>query len=259
MLLVLEAAEPAKRNWLRISIWVASSSALILTQSKTSILAATAGLFIIFSWRLLTDIFSLDHAHRKNGALAPMALIAFVAIAIAMIGAWIMFSDASILGNLEKKLDMRAADDITTATGRIWIWEVAIKGGLDNPLFGQGGDYWSLENRLRTGLMGAVHAHNLFLQAFSQSGIVGLGALLVFLWILVRYALRAAKGTRGGSIALMAVFFMRAMFEVPLQPNSILGAEFFSTMVLFFYIIDRGAKPIQRTPKSTPNSINIFK
>lgn len=259
ILLVLEAAEPARKNWLKMSNWGGAGLALILTQSKTSILAAIVGIFIIFSWRLLTDVFSKDGIHRKNGTLASMALIAFVAVTTAMLGAWIMFSDTSILAGLEKSLNTRAVDDIATATGRLWIWENAIKGGFDNPLFGQGGGFWSEENAHRTGLLAAVHAHNLFLQAFSQSGIVGLGALLIFLWFLARYALRAAKGTGGGSLALMIVFLMRAMFEVPLEPNAILGAEFFSTVALFFYLIDRGAKPIQSTPKSKSNSIHVFK
>ncbi|MEY3759047.1 MAG: hypothetical protein RIR39_538, partial [Pseudomonadota bacterium] len=165
----------------------------------------------------------------------------------------------SIFAGLENKLNASAVGDITTATGRTLIWKNAIKGGFYNPLFGQGGGFWSIENIHRTGLTGAVHAHNLFLQAFSQSGMVGLLALLAFLWFLVCYSFRAAKVTRGGSVALMSVFLIRAMFEVPLQPNAILGAEFFASVALFFYVIDRGAKQIQKVPMFDSNSMGVIK
>ena len=118
-----------------------------------------------------------------------------------------MFSDTSLLASFEHQLEGRAVGRLETGSGRTYIWDMAIRGAMESPLFGQGMDFWSLENRLRWGLMGAVHAHNLFLQVFSVSGFVGLTALLVFLYFFVRYSIRAAKITHGGSIAMLAVFF----------------------------------------------------
>jgi O-antigen ligase len=92
-------------------------------------------------------------------------------------------------------------------------------------------------------LAAAATAHNLFLQIFSRSGFVGLVALLVFLYFLIRYSIYAAKPTRGGSIALLAVFLMRSAFEANIQLNTLLSAEFFAMMAHFTYVIDRGARP----------------
>ncbi|MEP6877801.1 MAG: O-antigen ligase family protein [Nitrosospira sp.] len=249
MLLVLEAAEPSERKWLRNLILAGAAAALIMTQSKTSILGAVLGLSVILVWRLVTAIPKISHNHSKGQRQITVGLIATFLVTITTTAAWVMFSDSSVLSTLENKLAAPAVGRLATASGRTWIWEVAIQGGLENLLFGQGADFWSLKNRLRMGLGGAVHAHNLFLQAFSRSGLVGLATLIVFLYYLVRYSVQASKKTRGGSIALTAVFLMRAIFEVPIQPNAVLGAEFFAMAAYFFYVIDKGAKPSREVSK----------
>jgi exopolysaccharide production protein ExoQ len=259
MLLVLEAAEPSERKWLRNLILAAAAVALIMTQSKTSILGAALGLSIILVWRLVTAIPKTRHHNYSNEQRqTTVGLISAFLVIITTTAAWMMFSDSSVLSTLENKLAAPAVGRLTTASGRTWIWEVAIQGGLENLLFGQGADFWSFKNRLRMGLGGAVHAHNLFLQAFSRSGLVGVATLIVFLYYLVRYSVRASKQTRGGSIALMAVFLMRAIFEVPIQPNAVLGAEFFAMAAYFFYVIDKGAKPFREMSKFYPPPKNAW-
>ena len=242
MFLVLELAEPSAKAWVRASILSATGLTLILTQSKSSIAAAFVGFFIIFCWRLLSRS-NKAIADSKGGSLIPIALLGGFIISILGGGAFIMFFDTDILDALQGQLDARAVGHLSTATGRTLIWEAAINGGLESPLFGQGGDYWGPENRLRLGLAAAATAHNLFLQIFSRSGFVGLAALLVFLYFLIRYSIHAAKPTRGGSIALLAVFLMRSAFEANIQLNTLLSAEFFAMMAHFTYVIDRGARP----------------
>jgi O-antigen ligase len=240
-LLVLEAAEPSARRWLGNGIFFTAVVALVLTQSKTSILAAFLGLLIIFGYRLVTGLQGKNWSER-NKSLTVIILIALFVLLIGTVSAWTMFFDTNILTSLERNLDPRAVGHLTTATGRTWIWEMAIKGGLENPLFGQGLGFWSVENRLRWGLSGAVHAHNLFLDVFVRSGLVGLTTLLVFLYFVFRYSIRATRYTQAGSIALAVIFLVRATFEVPLQPNAILGAESMAMLAFFLYVIDRGAK-----------------
>jgi O-antigen ligase len=257
-LLILEAAEPSKRPWLGRIILFAAGLALILTQSKTSILAAFIGLSIIFGWRFLLRAREKATVNSTNDRLIVTGLIGALCALTSVIGAWAMFSDTAVLASLERRLDARAVSELATGTGRTLIWEVAIAGGLENPLFGQGLGYWSLDNQRRWGLS-AVHAHNLFLQVFSRSGFVGLTTLLVFLYFLLRYAIRASKITRGGSIAIVTVFLVRAISEVPIAANSILGSEFFAMMAYFIYIIDRGAKPISRASISASTHMRVMK
>lgn len=251
MFLVLELAEPSAKAWLRTSILAAAGLTLILTQSKASILAAFVGFFIIFFWRLLNRTDG-DIAGNKRGSSISIGLLGGFIISISVVGALAIFLDMDILAALEGQLDARAVGHLSTATGRTLIWDAAIEGGLENPLFGQGADFWGLENRLRLGLTGAVSAHNLFLQTFSRSGFVGLVALFVFFYFLVQYSIRAAKRTRGGSIAILAVLLMRSMFEANFQLNSILAGEFFVMMAHFTYVIDRGARPRKSFEPASP-------
>jgi O-antigen ligase len=245
MLLILELAEPSTRPWLRTTILAAAALTLVLTQSKASIVAAFIGISIIFGWRLLNRTHEVI-ASSKHGSSVPIVLLGSLIVSIAAIGAFAIFLDTDMLAALKSQLDSRAVGTLSTATGRTLIWNTAIEGGLQSPLFGQGADFWGIDNRLRLGLGGATSAHNLFLQTFSRSGLIGLVALLVFFYFLARYSMRAAKSTRGGSLAILAVLLMRSMFETSFQLNSVLAGEFFVMIAHFIYVIDRGAKPIAR-------------
>jgi O-antigen ligase len=252
MLLVLEFAEPSARSWLRKSIVAGAWLTLILTQSKTSILAALVGLLIIFAWRLLTGTSEPKVSRSKRGSAFPISLVAGLIISVVVVGAFAIFFDKAIPAPSDNMLDARALDNLETATGRTFIWSAAIEAGLENPLFGQGADFWEAENRRRLGLNSATSAHNLFLQAFSRSGLVGLTALLVFFYFLILYSIRAAKPTRGGSLAILGVLLMRSGFETNFQLNSVLAGEFFVMMGHFTYVIDRGAKPMRAVNRFHP-------
>jgi exopolysaccharide production protein ExoQ len=248
---ILEIAENSKKRWLSVCILLASAAAMLMSQSKTSILTALLGLLIIKATQFWREM-KTDSIANRNGNLISISLIIIFCLSIFIYGIWMMFFDTNLLGSIERHLNPSAVGDLSSGTGRAWIWQAAVNAGLDSPIFGQGADFWNLENRMRLGLSGAVHAHNLYLQVFSRSGFVGLISLLVFLYLLLQYAGRAANRTGGASIALISVFLVRAMTEVPLSPNAILGAEFFATMAYIFYVIDRGARPLvaQRVPIS---------
>ncbi len=239
-LLLLEAAEPSTRRWLRNSVLVVATLILVMSQSKTSILGLLLGLLILITWRFAISLKRKDSGWIKSRRLDASAIVAIVTILIAVIGIGVVLLDSSPTEMLRNTFDTRAVEGLKSASGRTDIWNAAIVGGLENPLFGQGARYWDQETADRFGLSGSVNAHNLFMQAFSRSGFVGLTALLVFLFYLFRCSVRASKQTRGGSIAFTVLFLTRGIFEVTISPNSILGAEFIAMMAFFLYLIDRG-------------------
>jgi O-antigen ligase len=243
MLLMLELAEPSAKAWLRMSILAAGGLALVLTQSKTSIAATFVGFLIILGWRLLTRA-NERNMSGKDRSLIPIGMFGGLFASVAAIGALAVFLDMGILASLENQLGNRAVAELATATHRTTIWNTAIEAGLESPLFGQGAGFWEFENRLRLGLSGATSAHNLFLQTFSRSGLIGLAGLMVFLYFLIQYSMRAAKPTQGGSIAILVVLLMRSMFESNIQFNSVIAGEFFVMAAHFIYVADRGAKPL---------------
>lgn len=256
--LVLEAAEPSSRKWVRNCILAAATVALIMTQSKTSILAAILGLLTIAIWRLVVFIKESNISSVKNNNSIGIFLVTLFVLPPVVLGVWLLFSDLSLTVAVERELNQRAVGDLETASGRDVIWQYAVESGLGSPVFGSGIGFWE-KIRLMPGMHGASHAHNQFLQVFSRSGFVGLIALTILLFLLLRYSLRAAINTRGGSVALMVLFLTRAMFEVPIQPNSILGGEFIALMGLLIYTIDRGAKPIIKTQEIDPAFTNLVK
>jgi len=240
VLLILEVAEPSARVWLRISILISAGLALIMTQSKTSIMAALIGFLIIF----VVHILAKKRDKPGNSREIVISLIVVFFALVTVIVAWVVFYDWGVTNALNRSLGTNAISSLSSATGRTAIWEVAIAAGLENPLFGQGGDFWNQHVRLRPGFSGASSSHNLFLEIFARSGFVGLAALLIFLYFLVRYSVRASENTHGGSIALMAAFFVRAMFESTLDTTAIYSGSFFAIIAYFIYVMDRGAKPI---------------
>jgi exopolysaccharide production protein ExoQ len=243
--LLFEVAEPSERKWLRNCILVAATIALIMTQSKTSIMATFFGLIVLAWWRLQIDSKKKDGSNVQNKSLVAIVLIAVSIVLIVVSSFWIVFSeDLSLIQVLEGGLTSSEAASVMSASGRTTIWDIAIQGGLENPLFGQGGSFWT-ETRLMRDLSAASSAHNLFLQVFSRSGFFGLFALLLFFYFLLQYSIRASSFTRGGSVAFMVLFLTRGIFEAAIQPNSILAGEFFAMMFFFLYVIDRGAKPIK--------------
>lgn len=238
--LLLEIVEPSDRKWLHRFGLLSYLTALVLSQSKTSIGSALIGLTAVISWRINASLSANSRGSGARIAIRNRFLMMCFTLSLLLGGAVMLFSDFSLLPALERRLNLNALGDISTATGRTWIWSVAVQAGLDSPLFGQGGDFWSAATRAQYGLSGASHAHNLFLQVFSRSGGFGLIALIVLVVYCVKYAIRARRVTRGGSLAFLVLFLTRAMFEVPLQPNSVLGAEFFATIAVLFYLAEKG-------------------
>jgi exopolysaccharide production protein ExoQ len=251
--ILLEQAVPSKRRAVKLLVFSVATAVLLMTQSKTSIATALFGTLVISGSRIWAYVSDKGRGYNHSGGLFIASLLAMACVAVVLLGAWTMFFDTNVLRSLERHLDSRAVGDLSSGTGRLWIWSAAIHGGMENPLFGQGADFWSLENRLRLGLSGAVTAHNLYLQVFSRSGFVGLAALLGFLYVLIRYAVRGAKATGGASVAMLLVLLVRSVPEVPIAPNAILGAEFFATMAFIFFILDRGARPAPlAAPRAEP-------
>ncbi|WP_170299975.1 O-antigen ligase family protein [Pseudoduganella buxea] len=241
--ILLEMAEPVRKRWMHLLLLGGAILCIILSQSKTSIIGVFAGASIIYGTRIWH--FFNRKGRDYNGAGGQLLALALgvACLIIVIVAAVMMFGDGSMLRSLERKLNPRAVGDLSSGTGRLWIWAAAIDAGMQNPLFGQGADYWNLATRLRLGLSGAATAHNQYLQVFSLSGLVGLVTLLIFMGYLIRYAIRGAKASGNATIAMLVVLLLRTISETPIAPTVILAAEFFATTAYFIYIIDRGARP----------------
>ena len=145
----MEMAEPEKKRWIHLGILFVAGVTMIMSQSKTSILAAFMGGTMITGMQIWNYLVAQTRGYNRNSSTFLAVLLLGFCFAVTMLGIWIMFSDVNLLTVIESKLDARAVGDLSTGTGRLWIWSAAIKGGMENPLFGQGASFWNLENRLR--------------------------------------------------------------------------------------------------------------
>lgn len=238
---LIEVCNPVRRRWLHWLLLGAAAATLVLSQSKAALVTSLFFGGVLWGWRWTRALKQAAGGRSGQGDLvAAVGLVFLASIAVALL--WLVL--ATDMAGLARRLDSRAVADLATGTGRLEIWQFALRAGWESPIYGHGLSLWTLDTRLRTGLSGASHAHNMFLQVFTRAGLIGLAAFLWFLGLLLVYALRAARPTRGGSVALLAAFLTRAMVEVPLQPNSVLGGEFFAFMVLLVYLLDRGGRPV---------------
>lgn len=254
-LLITQFIEKPRRAVAHHALTACTLVALILTQSKTAIIGALLGLATLFAWRIWRG--SQEGASPSVTRIMVGSTLLIFLGAMLVAAAWLALSEPALLYALERRLDSRAVEGVTTLSNRLNIWDYAIQRGMESPWFGQGLSMWDLQTRIATGLA-AAHAHNQYIQAFSRAGFVGLGALLVLLALITRLAWRARFITAAGSLALLVMFLVRSFTEVPLQPSSILVGEFFAFTALLTYSIDRGLRGNRTTSTTELGSTSRF-
>ncbi|OZA26040.1 MAG: hypothetical protein B7X93_10575 [Hydrogenophilales bacterium 17-61-9] len=201
LLLLLELYYPS-RSYVRWLFLLLALSNFLMAQSKTAWLAAAAILILVYvPYRFMVL------RERPNG-FAPAVLIVLVLISGLIAG---------MLGVFAIGFDRIFSDEVLSFTGRTSIWAVTLDEFVKHPLFGYGPELWSREYRFQKGILGAGQAHNQFVQTLGESGLVGFVLLMTYLGILLKLSLASFRGTRGLSLALFLLIFMRCMTEAPLR------------------------------------------
>ncbi|TMH81151.1 MAG: O-antigen ligase family protein, partial [Betaproteobacteria bacterium] len=217
--LLLAMHQPFERRWLQRLGLVIGVAVLVMAQSKTTWIAAAITVPLLVLLR-----------SRAWGPAAFSLLAAGVLVALAML----LLPAMGV--SVEEFLETRQGHEAATFTGRDLIWTLAVQEWTHNPLFGYGLTMWNDAYRMQIGLEHAISAHNQFLQSLSMAGAMGLMGLLVYLGALFFYAIKARRGSRGLSVALLIVVLVRCVTETPLS----LGAGFltgaFVTQLLLFHI-----------------------
>ena len=228
--LLVALHQPFERRWLQHLGLFLGVAVLLLAQSKTTWTAAAITvplLLIMRSGAWGAAAFSL----LSLGGVIGIALLVLPALGI----------------TLDALSETQQGYEASRFTGRDVIWSLALQEWMRNPLFGYGISMWNDSYRMQIGMDHAVSAHNQFLQTLSVAGSIGLIGLLVYLGILVRYAVRAARPSRGLSVALLILVLLRCVTETPLQLESFLSGAFV-THLLLFHLAVAG----QRAPSPAP-------
>jgi hypothetical protein len=226
--LLLAIHQPFERRWLQRLGVVVGAVVLVLAQSKTTWTAAAIAVPLLLVQR-----------SRAWGpaVLSVLALGVLVGVALLLLPA---------LGvSVEHILETRQGQDATELDGRDVIWSLALEEWMRNPLFGYGITMWNDAYRMQIGLNHAVSAHNQFLQSLSVAGSMGLIGLLVYLGTLLRYVIRAQRGSQGLSVALLIVVLVRCLTETPLSIESFLGSAFVTHLLLIHIALAHGHRVVR--------------
>lgn len=237
VLLLLLAWRPFRSRILQLLGYGTGAAVLILAQSKTAWLATAIAFPALWYGQLLYNTArrgqSRTSAYPMRHFMRPILLCVLGLAGVAVL----IYLD---LHNPLTHVSSSERAEITTLTGRTEIWAVALQTWKQNPLFGYGSAMWNDEFRRAVGMDFAYNAHNQFLQSLSVAGGLGLAGMLIYTFVLFRYAFAANTATRGLSLALFWVIFVRFFTEAPLNMAGIFSGEFVTHLLLFTLVLTKG-------------------
>jgi O-antigen ligase len=191
--LVLERLQPSRLS-VRVPMVGAALVAIVLSQSKTAWAAAL----------IVGTILAVAGWPRRRAGFAALAATSLAALGALTLDAERFDVDGTPLGT------------VSTLTGRTELWALGLERWQQSPWFGAGsGVFLDIANR--TGQEWAGQAHNAYVAALAENGIVGLCAAIGYLGALGVIAWRHAAATRNASLALLALLLVRTITETPLM------------------------------------------
>lgn len=217
--LVLELAEPAagRGRYLHLA---ASAGVLVASQLKTAWILALLSALLAVTALAEKRILGLRRAR-------PLGPLQGVVLAMAGVAYW-AYSDR--FGSALALVPADLASNLSTFTGRTWIWEVSLAVFGEHPWFGYGPKLWAdTEFFSRYGMF--AHSHNQLLQSLASAGLVGAAGLCVYLAVLIRRALRAMPVTLAPFIVLGSILFL-GVTDVPLRSDLVLDSYFLLHAIL---------------------------
>lgn len=219
LLLIIELYFPSGR-YLRPTIIVSAIAVFILAQSKIAWFAAVAILALVWvPYRLAVYQALPGRAPRTLRLVVGLIVLAFFMAAAAVFVDWAALFAKHGLG---------------TFTGRLPIWQRTIDDALHNPLFGYGAGIWDFDYRRQAGMLHVGQAHNQFVQTLGEAGLAGLTLLLGYLAVLIYFAVKLFRISRGLILALFLLLFFQSLTEAPFRIRALMDWPFFAHMLLFF-------------------------
>ena len=115
-------------------------------------------------------------------------------------------------------------DNLGTLNGRTLVWSITLDQWRQSPLVGYGPTLWSAAYRANHGFSNLTWvgmAHNQFIQALGESGLVGLVALIAFVLALLGWAWRNRSVDRGLALSLVIAMLLIMITEAPLAVDTL--------------------------------------
>lgn len=212
--LILERLTNKRSFWFYLNLFAAIIT-IILAQSKS--VWVSIFVWIILEWFIKNIIPKKQKATRSLIALLIVFLFA---------ATFFFIFQKEFLNNYN-----------FTLTGRINVWLITFETWLANPLFGYGPKIWDISFRQTYGYLWAGQSHNQFLQTLGESGIIGLGCLLYYYSVIIKFGSRYANMTNFSTFAIIIAIIIRSFFEAPFC-NYNLDSGFLVHAIFFIIILN---------------------
>lgn len=248
--LVLGYWVPGKRPWHLLGN-LAALGVLVLAQSKTAYVSALLVVFALLAARLAKQADQeLRTAHIGWVTVLGLAFLLTLLMAV--------FVFVMATNPLDMLYRIVAADsELATLTGRTDIWRITLDTWRLSPWFGYGPNLWDIDFRISHGaVLAAWHAHNQYLQALGESGIVGLIALLLYVGALLGYGVRFMSETRGVSLALVLLLLSRTVSEIPLKLSGLMDVAFMAHLTVFAVLLMLARRAANRSAINTAPALH---
>jgi O-antigen ligase len=199
-------------NWTFVYL-VMSIIVLLLTQSKTSLIACSLGGSYLIGATL----------GRRSSTLEKVIVGIGVGVALSGLG-WFMVSNW-VTAN---------AKDISTATGRTDFWRLLWDMGWERPWFGYGTGWGSDLRGSRTFQyqIAVGYAHNQLLDTFLTTGLAGIVCWFLYVVALIRGARGVCGSVRSLYIAILMVMLVRCFTESGLEPGGYFLTQQIQTILI---------------------------
>jgi hypothetical protein len=203
------------KRWLSILHLGLGNTLLLLTQSKTALIAlAVCGVYLLLS--------------RKSQFLTRGVRVLMVATVV-IIGSVVAWSALSEWVTSNK-------DSLAELTGRTAVWKYYWELALDRPWFGYGTSLWSelLESASFQYQWAAGNAHNQLLNSFLMTGVFGVGCLIAYVRALFRSRRQMDVQYRALFTAYVLFMVIRSFAEAGFEPGDMGVAASIQTVLIGF-------------------------
>jgi O-antigen ligase len=208
--------------------------ALILTGSRGALISLIGVLGFLVVPRFFGKN-SAESSETLQNQSRFYILIGALALILGLFGAvFLLGEDQSLVRGVGLQ-----ANEGDLANGRIHFWTIALKIFFDNPILGAGLNAFGVaftQYDTWNGVYRVEQAHNDYLQALADTGIVGFACVAAFIYLLFKNALSVTKSSPSvfrrsvahGALAGCFGILIHSLFDFPLRTPS--NALFFLTL-----------------------------
>lgn len=229
VIILLEVAVPIKSR-LRWGVLVPALIAIIFAQSKTVWITLLVLVYILVASKRL----SLSHSKLVGTRRLSYARLIKVSIFFSMVAGFAFnFLDIDSLSSAGGK-----TTDLSTFTGRDYIWDITIREWLNNPVFGYGPSLWGEAFRQQVGLASVGQAHNQYVQTLGEAGLFGMFFLVLYQVVLLISAIRLNRTAGVLPLCLLLVLWIRCFSESPFRIGVLLDVGTVVHLLLFLLLLN---------------------